>query len=125
MYREQVKNAYYPDMVMLSGGKAVFTQDGASRRAAKTEKAHVESRSFKTLEPWPSNSPDLTPMDYGVWGILARAVEAQGAEAELTGAIRRAVADLKVETVREIVGDFPKRPQPCVCAGGKQFEYTM
>ena len=126
VYREQVKKAHYSDMVVLSGNKAVFTQDGASSHAAKTVKAYLKSCSFKTLEPWPANSLDLTPMDYGVWGILARAVEARQPKTpvDLKAAIRRAAPDLKVETARKITDDFPKRLQACVGAGGEQFERT-
>jgi len=33
-----------------------------------------ETPDFIPLEMWPSNSPDLNPMDYSIWGILQERV---------------------------------------------------
>ena len=97
VYRERVKKVYYPDKVMPSGGKAACLQEGASSHAAKTVKEYLKSCSSNTLEPRPASSPDFTPIDYGVWGILALALKPQQPKAglKLKVAIRIAVATLR------------------------------
>ena len=66
-------------------------------------------------------------MDYGAWGILARAMVAQQprTEVDVKAANRRVASDILVEPIRRIGNDFPDRPQACFRAGGEQFEYTM
>ena len=41
LYRGQVRDMYYRDVVALSGGEEAFMRDGASSRAAKTAKAFL------------------------------------------------------------------------------------
>ena len=61
-------------MNRLAGGKEyLFMQDGARSHTAKLTLANLEKKKhLMLLEPryWPANSPDLNPVDYGIWGIL-------------------------------------------------------
>ena len=127
VYLDLAKNVYYPDMRMTLGKDAVFTQDGATSHAAKAVTAFIKTCDFKVLEPWPANSPDLTVMDYAIWGILCGAVQKQnpGSEVDLKVAIRRAVMDLELEVVQRAVDQFPKRLAICVECEGGNFEYKM
>ena len=49
-----------------------FQQDSAPCHTAKITKewCYQNLPSFISAEQWPSNSPDLNPMDYSIWGIL-------------------------------------------------------
>ena len=125
VYLELIKGNCEPDMHMLLPEGAVFMQDGASSHTAKVVTAYLETKEFDTLAPWPANSPDLPPMDYGIWGILQKRVAEASprTEVELKVAIRRAVASLPLETIRATIDDFPKRLAMCIEAAGKQFEY--
>src|SRR5258705_7468020 len=46
----------------------IFQQDGATCHTAKTTKRWLAEHQIETL-PWPSNSPDLSPIE-NVWGII-------------------------------------------------------
>src|SRR5258705_11307882 len=48
----------------------IFQQDGATCHTAKTTKRCLAEHQIQTL-PWPSNSPDLRPIE-NVWGILKK-----------------------------------------------------
>ena len=70
--------------------------------------------------PRPANSPDLNPLDYGVWGALEAMVEAERptGELELRHAIRKAASILSKEIARKCVEQFPKRLDLCFDAKG-------
>ena len=52
--------------------KPLFQQDIAPSHSAKaTRKFLLDQKiDFITPERWPPNSPDLAPMDYGIWGYM-------------------------------------------------------
>ena len=118
-YLATVKNYYEPDMRILLPQGAVFMQDGASSHTAKVVKAHLASRDYRSLSPWPANSPDLNPLDYGIWGMLQADVERAKpqTDVDLLAAIRRACASLPLGVVRKTVDDFP-RLHVCARADG-------
>jgi hypothetical protein len=53
-----------------------FQQDGARAHTARDTIAYLEVHVPDFMEPdiWPSNFPDLNPVDYCVWGILENMV---------------------------------------------------
>ena len=60
---------------MLPGNQAVtLQQDGATAHTAKMVQAWCKDnfKSFWSKELWPPSSPDLNPMDFGIWSILER-----------------------------------------------------
>ena len=77
---------------------------------------------------WPPRSPDLTPLDFWVWGHLKQQIFTQDFRPrtidELKDAIRRAVAELNGdEEVRvRVFGEFRRRLDECVRRGGQSVE---
>ena len=77
---------------------------------------------------WPPRSPDLTPLDFWVWGHLKQQIFTQDFRPrtidELKDAIRRAVAELNEdEEVRvRVFGEFRRRLDECVRRGGQSVE---
>ena len=77
---------------------------------------------------WPPRSPDLTPLDFWVWGHLKQQIFTQDFPPrtidELKDAIRRAVAELNEdEEVRvRVFGEFRRRLDECVRRGGQSVE---
>ena len=69
-----------PDMRLKSGNDFVFQQDSSARAPPVHRSRHtVEfliSNVPEFIEPhnWPSNSPDLNPVDYSIWGTLQQRV---------------------------------------------------
>jgi hypothetical protein len=49
-------------------------QDWAPAHGSRSTLEYLRNRSgirnFWWKETWPSNSPDLNPLDYGIWGLL-------------------------------------------------------
>lgn len=78
-------------------------------------------------DSWPSNSPDLNPMDYAVWSILERKVCAcrHSTIASLKTALTKAWGEISVEQLSAIVENFPKRLKACISEGGGHFEFKM
>ena len=71
-----LQNCLLPDIRQLCGGEFVFQQDGApSHRAILTVK-FLQQNVPNFLEPsvWPTNSPDINPIDYAVGGALQQDV---------------------------------------------------
>src|SRR6218665_286337 len=54
----------------------IFQQNNASAHRAKDTIAFLrhETPSFIGPELWPANSPDLNPVDYGIWGLIQERV---------------------------------------------------
>ena len=50
----------------------IFQQDGAPAHAARSTIRFLETEigNFLTKDLWPSNSPDLNPLDFAVWGYM-------------------------------------------------------
>ena len=72
-------------------------------------------------------SPDLNPLDYSLWAILDKAVQAQKPKnvAELKIAIMRSFRELSQDTVQKAIMQFERRLRLCVAGGGERFEYQM
>ena len=70
-----LKNRVLPWINSLPGNQAVtLQQDGATAHTAKMVQACCKDnfKSFWSKELWPPSSPDLNPMDFGIWSILRR-----------------------------------------------------
>src|SRR5664279_4407732 len=84
----QVNGAYYRDVILrqellpvirqVSGGVFVFQQDSApAHRARVTVQVQLlknETPDFISPDLWPSNSPDLNPVDYKIWATMQQRV---------------------------------------------------
>jgi len=57
---------------VVSGKKWVFQQDSAPAHKTKTSQEWLPRNipAFISTEVWPSESPDLNPLDYKLWAVL-------------------------------------------------------
>ena len=126
-YLELLQKTYHPDMEELIGDGYTFQQDGASSHTAKVVLDWIKHEGGFPLQPWAPNSPDLNPLDYGIWGMIEPEVSAgkPDAELELRVAIRKAFKTSDANKVRGTCLAFAKRLEMCIAAGGNQFEYKM
>ena len=104
----------------------VFQQDSApAHRTKKTlDFLSAEGIQYWTPELWPPNSPDLNPLDYGIWSIVA-----QGACRERPPSVEilkkrvssfwRRMPALKIHAV---CPSFWPRLERCVAAKGSYFD---
>ena len=89
----------------LPGNQAmILQQDGATAHTAKMVQAWSKDnfKSFWSKELWPPFSPDLNPMDFGIWSILERkacAVSHSNVE-KLKRKFKESWAKIESETIR-------------------------
>ena len=76
---------------------------------------------------WPSNSPDLNPVDFSVWSILEDKISDKRFHSvdSLKAALKRAWAEITVQQCATIVGNFRKRLKKCIEAKGGNFEHLL
>jgi hypothetical protein len=79
-----------------------------------------------TIE-WPSGSPDLTPCDFSLWGIIKDRVHTQNPRniTQLKSLIKQEFTSFNdnIELCQTICRFAAGRCQMCVNTGGKQFEH--
>lgn len=76
---------------------------------------------------WPSNSPDLNPLDFSVWGLLEQRLgkRCYRSVKELKAALKRAWNTITADELRKIVENFRKRLRACIQANGGHFEHLL
>ena len=75
-YIDTLKTVVIPWMVDVADGRPfVFQQDGAPAHTAKRTLQFLDDQGIPYWHPkmWPPNSPDLAPLDYGVWPMVVAA----------------------------------------------------
>ena len=75
-YQTQLLSKMIPEMTRISNGDYIFQQDGARAHTAKSTISYIQNKmpDYVSPEMWPPNSPDLNPVDYGIWESLSRRV---------------------------------------------------
>ena len=107
-------------------GNYIFQQDGAPGHTALTAQQFL-TRNFAKFWPkdmWPPQSPDLNPLDYGIWGIMdknARATPHPNLESLKTSIIRE-WNNLSQDYVAKTCQQFRGRLEKAVEADGGSFE---
>ncbi|KAK0401063.1 hypothetical protein QR680_015576 [Steinernema hermaphroditum] len=98
---------------------------GAVHGAKKTiEWCDANLPGFWTKSVWPSNSPDLNPLDFAIWGILeqkACAIKHKSIDS-LKRALEKAWEEITPEMIAAILKNFRKRLDACIEAEGGHFE---
>ena len=91
----------------------------------------IESFLFKTelsqKNLWPPRSPDLTPADFFLWGLLKgkvyknipRTIE------QLKDAIRQEIQAVNVDTLGKVFQNLEKRIKVCLVVKGDQFQQRL
>lgn len=106
-----------------------FQQDWAPAHSAKSTMKFCKENFPKFWDQtlWPSNSPDLNPMDFSIWGILDSKISAKNYTSieNLKTALKKAWNDIPRKTLSTIVKNFRKRLEACVAAKGGHFEHLI
>jgi hypothetical protein len=112
-----------------------FQQDGAPAHTAGDTKellqshfgTRVVSRGF--LHEWPPRSPDLTPCDFFLWGVVKDIVYARGrvsSVAELHNRIIEAfnvIRQQRMHHVNNAVQGVRRRMEECISVDGSQLQH--
>jgi hypothetical protein len=107
-----------------------FMQDGAPAHWAKTVRAWLNEKFPRRWIgrggeiPWPPRSPDLTPPDFFLWGVLKDRVYATKPRTidELKAAIERSMRGIHIELCQKVCRSVPPRLQKCMALDGLQTE---
>ena len=108
-----------------------WQQDGATPHTATVTQQWLQNEcpDFIKKDAWPAKSPDLNPMDYGMWGILTSKVARLRNELRTTDDLKRILTlawdDITMEDVRNTCANWGKRLQAVQSANGGYFEHKL
>jgi hypothetical protein len=109
----------------FSPEKVYFQQDGAtchtSKRSTEYIKQHIE-----LIENWPSNSPDLSPIE-NLWGILKYRLHQKTFTtiAELKLLLNQEWESIEMSLVNSLIEQIPARMELCLQQSGKQIGHLL
>lgn len=131
-YLEMLQEFLLPQLRQLRRVRStIFQQDGAAPHWAlcvrKFLNATFPNRWIGRAGPilWPPRSPDLTPLDFYLWGFLKDAVYKKKPEdvEQLKQYIREEASNITKETLSHVFADFKTRLDLCIQVNGEQFEH--
>ncbi|XP_011313280.1 uncharacterized protein [Fopius arisanus] len=76
---------------------------------------------------WPPRSPDLTPLDFFLWGTLESRIYAHhpATQEEVVGLLHAAVASITPDQLEAMRGNLLRRARLCLDAGGGHVENLL
>jgi len=76
---------------------------------------------------WPPRSPDLTPTDFLLWGLLKGKVYKNTPHTieQLKDAIHQEIQAVNVDTLGKVFQNFKKRIQVCLDVKIDQFQHRL
>ena len=107
------------DLDTLYGQKGyVFQQDGAPAHRSQKTLEYLETQ-FNLLKNWPSNSPDLSPIE-NMWGYLKRIVSDQNPKniSELKTLLEKTWNEIDLNIVNKLIFSFKRRLKLCLKHNG-------
>lgn len=110
-----------------------FQQDGATAHTSNTAMPVVRQLfpnkviSRRGDIPWPPRSPDLSPMDFFLWGYLKSQVYESNPRSidELKENIRREMSSISERTCRAVIENFSRRLQVCQERNGAHLDEVI
>jgi hypothetical protein len=133
MYLEILKHQIWPALQVIPNLQEMFfMQDGAPPHWFGAVRVWLDERFPNRWIgrdgpiSWPSRSPDLTPMDFSVWGIIKNKVAARVPQdlTELKRVIVEEFGRLDQEYCRRICLHVTKRYHCCMKLGRAQAEHA-
>jgi inhibitor of nuclear factor kappa-B kinase subunit alpha len=134
-YRAIISEIFWNDLVQSIGNTnhVWFQQDGASPHTAKDTRALLQeyfgekiiSKDF--AYEWPPRSPDLTPCDFFLWGMVKELVYMHGRVSTVSQlqnliiAAFNTIRQHRMHQVRNAVQSVPRRLEMCILQHGSQL----
>ncbi|VDL71987.1 unnamed protein product [Nippostrongylus brasiliensis] len=103
--------------------KTDFSGSYKGSRSYKEQNSTGFTTGYWTKGVWPSNSPDLNPMDFAVWSILKNeACRTRHTSIEdLKQSLLKAWEEISMNTLATILDNFVKRLKACKEGKGGHF----
>lgn len=130
-YLEMLQNFLLPSLDQEELQHIYFQQDGCPAHSTFIIRdflnLHFPERWIGRHGPihWPARSPDLTPMDFFLWGYLKQKVYKERIGNDVNGLklrITEAVREINVEMLHKVYKQFRKRVEDCAVCGGEYVE---
>ena len=107
----------------------LFQQDRAPAHRSRHTVAYLRSNVPQFIEPEnrPPNSPDLSPVDYAVWGALQQVVYRRKISDidQLKRVLIDCWAQLSQDTLNRAIDQLPKRQMMVIKAKGAHVEFRL
>ncbi|CAH2088888.1 unnamed protein product [Euphydryas editha] len=130
-----LQDFYAPALQIFSGfnQRTWFQQDGATYHKSNDSIATVREIFGQKLISrrgdinWPLRSPDLTPMDFFLWGYLKSKVFTSHTASieDLKENIRNEMQNISPNTLREVIGYFRSRLHECQNKQGTHLDDVL
>ena len=126
VYQGMLRDHYFPWLLSKHAAKdLIFQEDGAPSHVSKSTNAFF-AKNHPDIERmrWPSNSPDLNPLDFSLWSALQSKMPpiSKDRPACLV-ALHAAWDQLKAESNTDKINkEFERRVFACLSADGGHFE---
>lgn len=106
---------------------AFFLQeDGATCHTSRYTKAFKEQKNIRTIEYWPSNSPDLNPIE-NIWAILDQAIKPRrrpdDKKQRVIQLLKEEWEKFSIQLSHNLVESMPHRCQKVIDANGEAIDY--
>ena len=115
-YRTMLSGNIFPQVMQrMAGARWIWQQDGATAHTATSVQEWLanECPDWIKKSEWPAKSPDLNPLDYGIWGILTEKVAGCRQELQIFEDLKqlftREWCHISLQQVRKISGSWGKR----------------
>jgi len=135
-YRDMLENHVFPELRRRHLiNQVIFQQDGAPPHFSKAARdflgsqlpdTRIISRGFP--QTWPARSPDLSPLDYYLWGTMKSRVFHNFVPSnlnQLKERIKEIARDIGQEELRRAVHHLPHRLECVIDQDGGPFEHLL
>ena len=131
---QMLKTVVWPKVRNVAGARGdVFQQDGAPPHPTQLVRDWLKSKfgnrviSNKTDRPWPTSSPDLSPLDFWFWGVCLDELRKNPPSSmeELRATINSLARRMSPAEIRKAVNNVAKRAKTCIAASGDNFEHLL
>ena len=134
-YLEMLRSQFWPSLVETGfADEAVFMQDGAPPHWGRQVRQWLNQmfpgrwigRGSPNM-PWPPRSPDLTPCDFFLWGVVKSKVYTTRPTDldDLKARIHAAFDDLTKETLQKVMLCYKQRLNTVIDNNGRHIEVTL
>ena len=105
----------------------VFQQDGATCHTTAGSISYI-SKKAKTIYGWPSNSPDLSPIE-NLWAIMKDKLEDETIHPknreDLKKLLLKIYDEIEYETINSLINSFKYRLKMCLDVGGQTIAHFL
>lgn len=129
-YRQTILEPFLNELHDDELQNGLFQQDGATAHTAQATLQYLEEFYGDRLisrNLWPPRSPDLTPLDYFLFGYLKDKVSSVRLHAldELRVTITEAVNNVTPEVLQNVFENMKRRVNLCLQVNGRHFEHLL